>query len=209
MSDIHAALIELLGRHVSPIIARSILTRALREHGVDAADLTRADIQVLIPRLESAARLFVEPHDLDTFRTALKKLGGEQVTRQALTIRVTTERDLAEALSATRRVCQSWRVRLITQQKIATVVSELARNIVSYTPGGQIELIPLEGSPLRLLVRATDSGKGISNLEAIMGGRYRSKTGLGKGLLGSKRLADRFDVLSGPNGTIIEAELNL
>jgi serine/threonine-protein kinase RsbT len=209
MSDVHAALIELLSRHVSPIIARSILTRALREHGVEAADLTRADVQVLASRLESAARLFVDPGELDAFKKALDNLGGEQVARHAVTISVLDERDLAEALAATRRLCQLWRVRLITQQKIATVVSELARNIVSYTPGGLIELIPLEGSPQRLVVRASDSGGGISNLEEIMAGRYKSRTGLGKGLLGSKRLVDRFEVRSGPGGTVIEAELDL
>jgi serine/threonine-protein kinase RsbT len=60
-----------------------------------------------------------------------------------------------------------------------------------------------------LLIRATDAGGGIPNLEQIMAGRYRSRTGLGKGLLGSKRLSDRFEVRSSSNGTVIEAELYL
>ena len=130
--------------------------------------------------------------------------------KESVTLHIKSERDLAEALMETRRLCQSWRVRPVTQQKIATVVSELARNIVSYTPGGTVELIPKESGPRpSLLIRATDRGGGIPNLDEIMAGRYRSKTGLGKGLLGSKRLADRFEVRSGSNGTVIEAEFNL
>ena len=71
-------------------------------------------------------------------------------------------------------------------------------------------LIPQEGRAKQsLLIRATDGGGGIPDLDEILAGRYRSKTGLGKGLLGSKRLADRFEVRSGRNGTIIEAEFNL
>jgi serine/threonine-protein kinase RsbT len=186
-----------------------MLTRALREHGVDPADLSRADVQVLAPRLEAAARLFIDPAQLPMFKKGLADLAGAPLVREALTLKIRTERDLAEALSETRRLCQSWRVRLIIQQKIATVVSELARNIVSYTSGGTLELIPVEGSALKILVRASDNGSGIPNLEQIMSGRYKSKTGLGKGLLGSKRLADRFEIKTGTTGTVVEAELNL
>ena len=118
---------------------------------------------------------------------ALLALIGEVPGKQSITLDVRTERDLADALSETRRLCQSWRVRPVTQQKIATVVSELARNIVSYTPGGTLELIPQDdGAKQGLLIRATDSGGGIPNLDEILAGRYRSKTGLGKGLLGSE-----------------------
>ena len=42
-----------------------------------------------------------------------------------------------------------------------------------------------------------------------MSGRYRSKTGLGRGLLGTKRLSDHFDVATGATGTLIVAEVLL
>ena len=210
MDSLHTDLVELLTRYVSPIIARSILTRALREHGLEAGELDAAGLKALAPRLDGAVKLFVEPAAFEAFRAGLIALIGELPGKQPITLHIKSERDLAEALSETRRLCQSWRVRPVTQQKIATVVSELARNIVSYTPGGTLELIPKEdGERQGLLIRATDGGGGIPNLDEILAGRYRSKTGLGKGLLGSKRLADRFEVRSGRNGTIIEAEFNL
>jgi serine/threonine-protein kinase RsbT len=155
-------------------------------------------------------KLFVEPAAFEAFRAGLVALIGELPGKQPITLQIKSERDLVEALSETRRLCQAWRVRPVTQQKIATVVSELARNMVSYTPGGTLELIPKEdGGKESLFIRATDGGGGIPNIDEILAGRYRSKTGLGKGLLGSKRLADRFEVRSGRNGTIIEAEFNL
>jgi serine/threonine-protein kinase RsbT len=155
-------------------------------------------------------KLFVEPAEYESFRLGLTALIGDVPGKESVTHHIKSERDLAEALLETRRLCQSWPVRTVTQQKIATVVSELARNIVSYTPGGTIELIPKEdGAKPSLLIRATDAGGGIPELDLILAGRYRSKTGLGKGLLGSKRLVDRFEVRTGSNGTVIEAEVNL
>src|SRR5688572_26915463 len=174
MPGLHTPLLELLSRYVSPIIARSILTRALREHGLEAADLDAASLSALAPRLEAAVKLFVEPGQFDAFRIGLNLLIGETPSKESVTLHIKSERDLAEALMETRRLCQSWRVRAVIQQKIATVVSELARNIVSYTPGGTVELIPLEDAPQpRVLIRATDGGGGIPNLEQIMAGRYR------------------------------------
>jgi serine/threonine-protein kinase RsbT len=58
-------------------------------------------------------------------------------------------------------------------------------------------------------VRATDQGPGIPNLNEVLSGRYRSKTGLGKGLIGVKRLATRFTIHTDASGTHIEAEVRL
>lgn len=91
--------------------------------------------------------------------------------------------------------------------KVATVVSELARNILQYAGKGQIRLAPL-GSPLQgLLLMARDQGPGIQDIEAILGGHYRSRTGMGLGIYGSKKLMDRFEVETAPGrGTTITAE---
>ena len=94
------------------------------------------------------------------------------------------------------------------QQRVTTVVSELSRNIVAYTPGGYLEL-ELKAMPPRLAIRASDRGSGIPNLPEILAGKYRSRTGLGRGLLGTKQLAQRFDISTGASGTTIEAEIQL
>jgi serine/threonine-protein kinase RsbT len=147
---------------------------------------------------------------VDEFHAEFSALvGTSSKARDAVTIPVKNEKDLAEALSITRRACDQWRARVLARQRIATVVSELARNIVTYTSGGIVELIPIDGARPRVLIRASDSGPGIANLDEVLAGKYKSKTGLGKGLLGSKRLSDRFEIRSGRGGTVVEAELSL
>jgi serine/threonine-protein kinase RsbT len=42
-----------------------------------------------------------------------------------------------------------------------------------------------------------------------MGGQYQSRTGLGKGILGTKRLADSFHIATSDEGTSITAAVTL
>lgn len=83
---------------------------------------------------------------------------------------------------------------LIERTKVATAVSELARNIALYAGRGSIEFqlmtIPRRG----LRVMAIDEGPGIADLDAILAGDYRSRHGMGAGLRGVKRIAETFDV---------------
>jgi serine/threonine-protein kinase RsbT len=154
-------------------------------------------------------KLFVDPSRHEPFTRALSALAGTAPSPEPLALRLRDERDLSELLAETRRLCRQLGVRSILLQRIATIVSELGRNIVSYTQGGTLEIRTVDGTSPKLVIRAVDSGPGIENLEEILDGKYKSKTGLGRGLLGSKRLADRFDIRSNKSGTVVEVELNL
>ena len=85
------------------------------------------------------------------------------------------------------------------QTRIATAVSEIARNAFMYAGGGKVEMF-VEGrhAPQLLLVRVSDRGPGIRDLDTILAGRYRSSTGMGIGMLGARRLVDHFEVTSQP-----------
>ena len=85
------------------------------------------------------------------------------------------------------------------QTRIATAVSEIVRNAFTYAGGGKVEVL-VEGrrAPQLLVVRVSDRGPGIRDLDAILAGRYRSSTGMGIGMLGARRLVDHFDVASRP-----------
>ena len=89
--------------------------------------------------------------------------------------------------------------RLIDQTRLATVASELARNAVKYAGRGRMIMQPTAGaagrSGLRLIFE--DSGPGIPDVEAAMRDGYTTGGGLGKGLPGSKRLVDEFEIESG------------
>src|ERR1700742_1866929 len=87
------------------------------------------------------------------------------------------------------------------QIRLATATSEIARNAFRYARNGNVHFTVQLEPPQRLDILVTDCGPGISNLEDILDGRYKSETGMGMGILGTKRLMDEFDLASDSNGT--------
>jgi serine/threonine-protein kinase RsbT len=80
---------------------------------------------------------------------------------------------------------------------IATAISEMARNIVSYTGMGEIILGPTHhGTKQGILMIARDEGPGIPNVAKAMQDGYSTGNSLGLGLPGTKRLMDEFDIVS-------------
>ena len=81
---------------------------------------------------------------------------------------------------------------------IATAISELARNIVSYASQGSVTLKPIRGAngAAGLTIIAADQGPGISDVGQALRDGYSTSGGLGLGLPGVKRLMDEFDVAS-------------
>jgi serine/threonine-protein kinase RsbT len=82
--------------------------------------------------------------------------------------------------------------------KIAVVISELARNIISYAGEGTITIIGREEDSGARYVKviADDKGPGIPDVEQALFDGYTTSGGLGLGLSGSKRLMDEFSVFS-------------
>jgi serine/threonine-protein kinase RsbT len=198
-------------RYLSQVTTEALMRRALIDAGLTANQLSQEDLLVLGPHLERGIRLFVNPDRQEQLRREVQHLsaGTAKEVPPPQSIPVRWEQDISEARMAVRGLCATLNARSLVVQKLATIVSELARNIVSYTPGGSIELSVLDTTPRRLQVRAVDSGSGIRDLQLVLSGQYKSQTGLGKGLLGVKRLADRFDVQTGGSGTRVEVELSL
>jgi signal transduction histidine kinase len=90
------------------------------------------------------------------------------------------------------------------QTGFATAVSEIARNAFRYGGGGRADFT-IEGDPPCLFARVRDKGPGIANLPMILAGQHDTRTGMGMGIIGSKRLCDRFDVHSDPGtGTTVD-----
>jgi signal transduction histidine kinase len=88
------------------------------------------------------------------------------------------------------------------QTRIATAVSEIARNAYQYAGGGRV-VFELVAEPPAFDVVVSDTGPGIARLQEVLDGRYRSSTGLGLGLVGARRLSDRFELSSAPGGTVV------
>src|SRR5262245_35482638 len=83
------------------------------------------------------------------------------------------------------------------QTRIATAVSEIARNAFTYASGGLVEFF-VEGrsAPQLFVIRVTDHGPGIADLTRVLDGQYRSSTGMGLGIVGARRLMDQFQIES-------------
>ena len=78
---------------------------------------------------------------------------------------------------------------------IATAISELARNILTYARHGEIRIRSVQNSSRPgLLVVAKDSGPGISNVRLALQDGYSTSGSLGLGLPGVKRLVDEFEL---------------
>lgn len=80
---------------------------------------------------------------------------------------------------------------------IATAISELARNIVTYAKRGEIRLVPIEMNGKRgLTVVAQDEGVGIADIRQALQDGYSTAGRLGLGLPGVKRLMDEMEIIS-------------
>jgi serine/threonine-protein kinase RsbT len=82
---------------------------------------------------------------------------------------------------------------------IATAISELARNIVSYARKGEIVLKDIQGSNrVGIEVTALDSGPGIADVRQALRDGFSTSGSLGLGLPGVRRLMDEFEIASKP-----------
>ena len=90
--------------------------------------------------------------------------------------------------------------RMIDQTRLATVASELARNTVKYARRGLMIAQSAESAAGRTGLRLIfeDKGPGIPDIDAAMRDGFTTGGGLGKGLPGSKRLVDEFQIESTP-----------
>jgi signal transduction histidine kinase len=117
-------------------------------------------------------------------------------------IYVRREADIVKVRERVRRLAREMGFDATTQIKITTAVSELTRNIYEYARSGAITLaLATRGSTAAgLMLTARDDGPGIdeARLRSIVRGSYRSPSGLGVGLVGTRRLMDEFDIQSKP-----------
>ena len=82
---------------------------------------------------------------------------------------------------------------------VATAISELARNIVSYAGSGLIALKDVQGSArVGITVTASDNGPGIPNVSQALRDGFSTSGSLGLGLPGVRRLMDEFEIVSEP-----------
>lgn len=122
-----------------------------------------------------------------------------------LSLAVRQEVDVVLARQRARRIAGLLGFDAQDQVRIATAVSEIARNVVAYAQQGAVEFgVGGTTAPQVFVIQVADQGPGIARLGEILEGRYRSTTGMGIGILGARRLMDHFGIDSAPGrGTTV------
>jgi signal transduction histidine kinase/DNA-binding response OmpR family regulator len=121
-----------------------------------------------------------------------------------LTIPLRHDRHVVHARQRARDIAAELGFEHQDQIRLATAASELARNAFRYAEGGVVAFSVTASKPQVFVISVVDKGRGIPNLADILDGRYISKTGLGMGLIGTKRLMDHFHIASTDIGTEVE-----
>ncbi len=125
---------------------------------------------------------------------------GPLSIRPEASIAINRDEDVITARDAGRTLCRNLGFSETDQTKVATVISELARNILHYAGRGTITVSRIAGSGTSsgVEVVAADEGPGIPDVDSILAPGYRSPRGTGFGLRGTRRLVDYFDIVTHP-----------
>ncbi|CEP68788.1 Uncharacterized [Moorella glycerini] len=116
-----------------------------------------------------------------------------------MVVRIVQEEDIAVARQMAKQLAQEAGFSLADVTKIATAVSELARNIYRYAQTGKIMIrkrFEENNGPI-IQVVAVDRGPGIEDVDLVLTKGYTThERSLGIGLSGIRRLVDYFEIVS-------------
>jgi len=201
--------LAVLAKHLSPVNARALLIRVLAQEGIERDRLNAENLRRCSRALRRGLGLFVPESQRDAaMREITEFCGSDSLKPVGCSLQVSEEIDIGRVRAEARRICTDCGTTSFSMQRVATIVSELARNMVLYAGGGQLDIAP-NLSERVIKIQAEDKGPGIPDLQHVMSGRYKSRTGMGRGLIGTKRLADTFHIDTGPRGTRVRAEVRL
>jgi signal transduction histidine kinase/ActR/RegA family two-component response regulator len=114
-----------------------------------------------------------------------------------LTVTIKFEHDVVAARRRARQIAGLLGFDSQDQSRIATAVSEIARNAFNYADGGRVEFqVDGDPRPQSLVIEVKDQGPGIADLESVLQGQYQSATGMGLGIMGARRLMDATEISS-------------
>ena len=113
------------------------------------------------------------------------------------TLEITKEEHIVTTRIAARNKASELGLSVLNKTRVATAVSELARNVYTYGGGGRMDMDVVEKDGRKgLRCVFVDQGPGIADIEQAMRDGFSTGKGLGHGLPGAKRLMDHFKIES-------------
>ncbi|HEX2643357.1 MAG TPA: ATP-binding protein [Thermoanaerobaculia bacterium] len=213
MKTVESEIGAILTGAISAITQRSIFNRLGGLASLPIAQLTAQDRLSVMRELENSIRLFARTNSAELIAACSRVLssGGPAAAAEPGSFSKKLAIELEKDIATARLEAWSEAVRIglskFSSVKVATAVSELARNIIFYAGKGTVELRSIKderGASLQIV--ASDQGPGIepSRLDEIWSGTYKSQRGMGKGLAAVKKLVDEFQLDTGPGrGTTV------
>lgn len=120
--------------------------------------------------------------------------GERQVT---LNVVAHDEACIIAARGAAREMARELGFSVVDQVRIATAVSEIARNILMYAQSGTVRIAECrDGTRVGLEIVAEDQGPGIPDVERVLQGGYSTSGGFGRGIAGARALMSEFHIES-------------
>ena len=112
-------------------------------------------------------------------------------------VEIRTVEDIVISRSVAKEMARETGFGIVDQTKIATVISELARNMIKYAGEGMLRIVVIEDSNRKgVEITCDDGGPGIENIALALKEGYSTSRGLGMGLPGAKKLMDEFVIES-------------
>ncbi|MEJ8836163.1 ATP-binding protein [Ramlibacter sp. AN1133] len=125
-----------------------------------------------------------------------------------------SEFELAGVRTCSREAAKLVGLEGLQQTRLATAVSEIARNALQHARGGSVEFFVEPSAPPDqgqcLVAQVSDEGPGIADIQAALSGQVLANGRISSGIPGSRRLVDRLDIRSSPpGGTVVRLETDL
>jgi len=123
----------------------------------------------------------------------------------ACRVSINNDLDIVAARAEGRKLAEEMGFDIIDQARIATVISELARNVVLHAHCGQVVMEQIRvGEKIGIQIVCEDQGPGIGDAEEILQAGEGQGGGTHMGLVGTKRLMDDLEIESHAGlGTVV------
>ena len=132
------------------------------------------------------------------------------LTKHGSTVAILQTSDIVLARSAARALAAKLGFGKADQTRLATAVSELARNVVMYAGCGECRIADTSDAVFnRVEITVQDHGPGIADLEQALQDGFSTAGSMGAGLPGTRRLVDDFLLESTPGLTTVTVSLAL